>query len=257
MVACKPHARAEEGDTAYNLPVVISLFLLPWRAVRRLAAGAAIAMLCALFPAVYAHGQPGGGREGVSAGGGGTGSAFAGSRVLLVLPFDNRTGQPSLEWIREAAAEILSSRFASAGFQPTSRADRHVRAGPSGAAAGLSALAGATSLKLAQTLDADSIVVGSYATDGSGIVAEAHAGGRAAPAHAARGDSARGEMKDLIAVFGELAWKLTSSWTPSSTWPRRRLWQRGKGIRWTRSSSTFAESRSRTRRNGCGTCRMR
>jgi hypothetical protein len=41
-----------------------------------------------------------------------------------VLPFDNRTGQPSLEWIREAAPEILSSRFASAGFAPMSRADR-------------------------------------------------------------------------------------------------------------------------------------
>jgi hypothetical protein len=38
------------------------------------------------------------------------------SRILLVLPFDNRSGQPSLEWIREAAPQILSSRFASAGF---------------------------------------------------------------------------------------------------------------------------------------------
>jgi hypothetical protein len=32
-------------------------------------------------------------------------------RILLVQPFDNRTGQPSLDWVREAAAEILSSRF--------------------------------------------------------------------------------------------------------------------------------------------------
>jgi len=39
-------------------------------------------------------------------------------RILLVLPFDNRTGQPSLEWIREASAEILSRRLASAGFAP-------------------------------------------------------------------------------------------------------------------------------------------
>ena len=42
-------------------------------------------------------------------------------RILLVLPFDNRTGQPSLEWVREAAAEVLSSRFTSAGFAPMSR----------------------------------------------------------------------------------------------------------------------------------------
>jgi hypothetical protein len=45
-------------------------------------------------------------------------------RILLVLPFDNRTGQPSLEWIREAAAEILSQRFASAGFAPMNRTER-------------------------------------------------------------------------------------------------------------------------------------
>src|SRR5260370_37383440 len=42
-------------------------------------------------------------------------------RILLVLPLDNKSGQPSLEWIREAAPEILSSRFGSAGFAPLSR----------------------------------------------------------------------------------------------------------------------------------------
>ena len=45
-------------------------------------------------------------------------------RILLVLPFDNRTGQPNLEWVREAAADLLSSRFRSVGLAPMSRADR-------------------------------------------------------------------------------------------------------------------------------------
>ena len=52
------------------------------------------------------------------------GSSAGHGRILLVLPFDNRSGQPSLEWIREAAPEILSSRFLSAGFAPMSRTDR-------------------------------------------------------------------------------------------------------------------------------------
>ena len=52
----------------------------------------------------------------------------AGGRILLVLPFDNRTGQPSLEWIREAAPELISSRFRSVGFEPMSRADQIGRA---------------------------------------------------------------------------------------------------------------------------------
>ena len=93
-------------------------------------------------------------------------SAADRGRILLVLPFDNRTGQPSLEWIREAAAELLSSRFRSAGFDPMSRADRMYALDHLGLPQGFQP-SRASSLKLAQTLDADSIVVGSYITDGS------------------------------------------------------------------------------------------
>jgi tetratricopeptide (TPR) repeat protein/nucleotide-binding universal stress UspA family protein len=173
------------------------------RAVRRLAAGAAMAIVCALFSAAWAQGQAS--REAAGGGGGG-------SKVLLVLPFDNRTGQPSLEWVREAAAEILSMRFASAGFQPTSRADRIYALDHLGLPQGFQP-SRASALKLAQTLDADSIVVGSYTTDGSGIVAEATLVDvpqlRMLPAV-----RAQGEMRDMIAVFGRLAWELTRQLDP-------------------------------------------
>ncbi len=133
--------------------------------------------------------------------------------MLLVLPFDNRTGQPSLEWIREAAAQILSTRFRSAGFQPTSREDRRYALDHLGLPQGFQP-SRASSLKLAQTLDAESIVVGSYTTDGTGIVAEAQLVDvpqlRMLPEVSARGD-----MRDLIAVFGTLAWKLTRQLDPS------------------------------------------
>ena len=107
------------------------------------------------------------------------------NRILLVLPFDNRTGQPNLEWIREAAPEILNARFASAGFAPMSRADRmyaldHLglpqRFQPSRASA----------LKLAQTLDADSIVVGSYRDGRHRHRGRGARAGCAAPAHERR-----------------------------------------------------------------------
>jgi tetratricopeptide (TPR) repeat protein len=133
--------------------------------------------------------------------------------VLLVLPFDNRTGQPSLEWIREAAAEVLSTRFASAGFEPTSRAARIYALDHLGLPQGFQP-SRASALKLAQTLDADSIVVGSYTTDGTGIVAEASLVDvpnlRMLPTV-----SARGEMRNLVGVFGDLAWKLTRQLDPS------------------------------------------
>ena len=135
-----------------------------------------------------------------------------GGRILLVLPFDNRTGQPSLEWIREASAEILTSRLAAAGFSPMSRADRRYALDHLGLPQGFHP-SRATSLKLAETLDADSIIVGSYVTDGAGIVAEAQLVD-VPYLRMSNAVTARGEMRSLIAVFDSLAWKLTRQLDP-------------------------------------------
>jgi tetratricopeptide (TPR) repeat protein len=150
-------------------------------------------------------------------------------RILLVLPFDNNTGQPSLEWIREAAPEILSRRFASAGFAPMSRADRMYALDHLGLPQGFHP-SRASSLKLAETLDADSIVVGSYVTDGTGIVAEARL---VDVPHLRMSDpvSARGEMRDLIAVFDSLAWRLTRQLDPGFSVAEETFVATGKGLR--------------------------
>jgi tetratricopeptide (TPR) repeat protein len=144
---------------------------------------------------------------GPTAGGGG-------ERILLVLPFDNRTGQPSLEWIREASAEILTSRLATAGFAPMNRTERIYALDHLGLPQGFHP-SRATSLKLAETLDADSIIVGSYITDGSGIVAEAQL---VDVPHLRIGEAvtARGDLRSMIAVFDSLAWKLTHQLDPGS-----------------------------------------
>jgi tetratricopeptide (TPR) repeat protein len=150
-------------------------------------------------------------------------------RILLVLPFDNRSGQPSLEWVREAAPEILSSRFASAGFAPMSRADRLYALDHLGLPQGFHP-SRASSLKLAETLDADSIVVGSFLTDGTGIVAEAqvvdvpHLRMSAAV-------TARGEMRDLVGVFDTLAWKLTRQMDPEFSGSEETFVAAGAGLR--------------------------
>jgi len=71
----------------------------------------------------------------------------------------------------------------------------------------------ASSLKLAETLDADWIVVGSYVTDGPAIIAEARL---VDVPHLRMGEAvtARGEMRDMPGVFGSLAWKLTRQLDP-------------------------------------------
>jgi tetratricopeptide (TPR) repeat protein len=193
----------------------------------RIAAVAALTFFCTFSAAICAQSQAsadaaGGNSSDLGAGGGN------GSRVLLVLPFDNRTGQPNLEWVREAAAVTLTMRFASAGFQPTSRADRMYALDHLGLPQGFQP-SRASALKLAQTLDADSIVVGSYTTDGTGIVAEATLVDvpdlRMMPEV-----SARGEMKDLVAVFGELAWKLTKQLDPQFNVAEETFAAAGNGV---------------------------
>jgi tetratricopeptide (TPR) repeat protein len=145
-----------------------------------------------------------------------------------VLPFDNNTGQPSLEWIREAAPEILSRRFASAGFAPMSRADRMYALDHLGLPQGFHP-SRASSLKLAETLDADSIVVGSYVTDGTGIVAEARL---VDVPHLRMSEpvSTRGEMRDLISVFNSLAWKLTRQLDPGFSVAEETFVAAGSGL---------------------------
>jgi tetratricopeptide (TPR) repeat protein len=161
-------------------------------------------------------------------------SAGAGAdkgRILLVLPFDNRTGQPNLEWMREAAAEILSARFRSAGFAPMSRADRMYALDHLGLPQGFHP-SRASSLKLAETLDADSIIVGSYVTDGTGIVAEA----RVVDVENLRMSDevqARGEMREMIQIFDSLAWKLTRQMDASFNAPEESFLAAGRGLQLT------------------------
>ncbi len=134
-------------------------------------------------------------------------------RILLVLPFDNRTGEPNLEWMREAAADLLSSRFTSAGFAPMSRADRMYALDHLGLPEGFQP-SRASALKLAETLDADSIIVGSFTMDGKQLVAEGQVVNvphlRMTPVV-----TARGQLGDMIRIFDTLAWELTRQLDPS------------------------------------------
>ncbi len=186
-------------------------------------AGALLTVLMALFSAVCAQGQTPADSAAAS-----TPAADRG-RILLVLPFDNRTGQPSLEWVREAAAELLSSRFRSVGFAPMNRADRMYALDHLGLPQGFQP-SRASSLKLAQTLDADQIVVGSYITDGNNIVADARL---VDVPHLRMGEpvTARGDMHDIVSVFDSLAWKLTRQLDPRISVAEETFIAAGKNIR--------------------------
>jgi len=151
------------------------------------------------------------------------------SRILLVLPFDNRSGQPSLEWLREAAADLLSRRFISAGFAPMRRTDRRYALDHLGLPQNFQP-SRASSIKLAQTLDADSIVVGSFLVDGQNLVAEARLV-NLAHLHMSEPVKATAPMRNMADVFDTIAFKLTHQLNPALSISQETFLAAGRNLR--------------------------
>ena len=96
----------------------------------------------------------------------------AGGRVVLVLPFDNRSGNASLGWIGDSFPDTLDKRLNSAGFLTISRDDRAFALEHLGLPVGFKP-SRATTILIAQQLDADYVVVGSYNVSNNRIAVQA------------------------------------------------------------------------------------
>ncbi len=86
-----------------------------------------------------------------------------GGRVVLVLPFDNRSGQLNLNWIGDSFPDTLNQRLGSAGFLTISRDDREFALDHLGLPSDFRPTR-ATTIRIAQNLDADYVIVGSFNT---------------------------------------------------------------------------------------------
>jgi tetratricopeptide (TPR) repeat protein len=153
------------------------------------------------------------------------------SRILLVLPFDNITNPiavapaasqasgaasstpASLDWIREAAPEILNSRFTSAGFLPLTREDRLYALDHLGLPETFQP-SRATALRIAQTLDANFIFIGSYRAEGTTLTLKARivdVGKLSLSGEVTES----GPISQLIPLLNSLAWQLTRKLDPN------------------------------------------
>lgn len=133
-------------------------------------------------------------------------------RLVLVLPFDNHSAQPNVEWMGESAPEILNRRFASAGFLPIGRGDRLYALDHLGLPLNFRP-SRASTLRLAQMLDADFIVLGSYSVANnrfsvSAQILDVH-GLKLSPAMNEQGDLVR-----MLDVLNTLAWKIVKQLDP-------------------------------------------
>ena len=134
-------------------------------------------------------------------------------RLILVLPFANRSPQPALDWIGESFPEVLNLRLASAGFLPISREDRLYALDHLGLPQSFQP-SRATTLRMAETLDANFVVVGSYTTDGNTLKATAqildvNALQLSAPLEE------QADMTRLLTLDDSLAWRVAKQLDPS------------------------------------------
>jgi len=95
-----------------------------------------------------------------------------GGRVVLVLPFDNRSGQTALAWVGDSFPDTLNQRLTSAGFLTITREDRQYALDHLGLPIDFKP-SRATTIRIAQTLDADFVIVGSYTVANGRIAVQA------------------------------------------------------------------------------------
>ncbi len=138
-------------------------------------------------------------------------------QLILVLPFDNQVPSPNVDWIGAAAPEILNRRFSSASLLPIGRADRLYALDHLGLPTDFHP-SRASAIRLAQALDANYVVFGTYRVEGTGAGAHIIADARLLDVGALKLSPSLEEQTDLAHlpnVFNALAWRLTRQLNPA------------------------------------------
>ncbi len=132
--------------------------------------------------------------------------------VILVLPFDNRSGNPSLNWVGDSFPDTLNQRLSSAGFLTITRDDRLFALDHLGLPNDFRP-SRATSIRIAQTLDADYVIVGSYNLENGRISVQSEVlDTRKLSLSAPLQDSS--ELPRLFDVENAIAWKVARQIDP-------------------------------------------
>jgi tetratricopeptide (TPR) repeat protein/TolB-like protein len=99
-------------------------------------------------------------------------SAEPGGRVVLVLPFDNHSGDGSLNWIGDSFPDTLNKRLDSAGFLTISHDDRAFAYDHMGLPVDFRPTR-ATTIRIAQVLDANYVILGNFSVVSGRITIQA------------------------------------------------------------------------------------
>jgi Tfp pilus assembly protein PilF/TolB-like protein len=134
------------------------------------------------------------------------GQALPGTQTLMVMPFENQSSAPGLEWISESFPEVLSQRMASARMYVMGRDDRDYAFDHSGVPSTVLP-SRATIYRVAEQMDADYVVMGSYTYDGKTFTAKAQLLDMK-KLHLSPMVNSSGPLAGLIDLQTALAWQL-------------------------------------------------
>ena len=130
----------------------------------------------------------------------------------MVMPFENQTSAPGLEWISEAFPEVLSQRMESPRLYVISRDDRSYAFDHTGIPQTVRP-SRATVYRVAEQMDADYVVLGDYSFDGQTFKANAQLLDMK-KLHLYPEVHSSGALTNLIDLQTTLAWELLQQMTP-------------------------------------------
>lgn len=138
--------------------------------------------------------------------------------MLLVLPFDNFSGAPGIDWIGESFPEILGNRMKTALLFVIGRDERNSAFDHLGVPTNVR-LSRATLYKIAEQMDTDLLVFGNYSFDGRTFTARAQLLDmkrlKLLPQV-----SESGALTSLIEIEQAIAWDLLHEFDPHLLTPR-------------------------------------
>jgi tetratricopeptide (TPR) repeat protein len=156
-------------------------------------------------------------------------TVIAAGQTVLVVPFENRSKAPGLEWIGDSFAELLKQRLDSPTIYVLPREDRIRAYDRLGIPVELRA-SRPTIYRIAEQLDVDYVVLGNYEFDGRNFSANAQLLDM-------RGERLLPEMKqsgvlpDLITIETSLAWEVLHTLFPADPISREAFVAQGPLVR--------------------------
>jgi tetratricopeptide (TPR) repeat protein len=126
--------------------------------------------------------------------------------TLLVMPFENHSKTPGVDWISEACPEVLTQRMASAKVYAVSRDERVFAFDHAGVPLAVRP-SRATTFRIAEQMGADYVVLGSYDVSGTTIQASAQLL-EVKNLRLRQAMQSSGPLADFVELQTSLAWQL-------------------------------------------------